>query len=277
MTTATIEVSAPVVPTTTAPRRSRLDRVRHQVRYDLLVMTRNREARFFTFALPVLMLLLFVAIFGNQSFHLGGRTYPGSTYYVANQLVFGIVDAAMMTTAVAVVGYRELGVLKRRRATPQPAWVLIVSRALVAVCTSLLLAGLLLVLGGAVFGVGVPMRALPSLVLALVVGAFAFCALGFAATSLIRTNESAMPTVMGLALPLFFISGVFVPWFLIPSWLRSIAEVFPVRHLAAATTATLTSTGGAAFRPVDLAIVAAWGIAALAVAARRFTWSPRAA
>ena len=37
-----------------------LRRLRHQVRYDLLVLVRNREARFFTFALPVLMLVLFV-------------------------------------------------------------------------------------------------------------------------------------------------------------------------------------------------------------------------
>jgi ABC-2 type transport system permease protein len=275
MTVTTVAIPVPAA-AAGATRRSRLGRVWHQLRYDWLVMMRNREARFFTLALPVLMLLLFVAIFGNEEFEVGSRSFPGSTYYVANQVVFGIVDAAMMTTAVAIIGYRELGILKRRRATPQPAWVLVVSRALLGVLMSLVLAGVLIAVGGAAFGIGVPLRTVPALVAAITVGAFSFCALGFAASTIVRTNESATPTMMGLTLPLFFISGVFVPWFMIPSWLRGIAEVFPVRHLAALTMEAFTSASGSGFRLGDLLVVAAWGLGGLVVAARRFKWAPQA-
>ena len=247
-------------------------RVRHQLHYDLLVLVRNKEARFFTIALPVLMLVLFVSIFGNEIFEVGDRSYPGSTYYVANQLVFGIVDAGLMTTAVTIVGFREAGILKRRRATPQPAWVVVASRALVGILGASALFAVLLAVGVVAYGVELPLRVVPALLLALVVGGFACCSLGFAASTAIRRIESATPTIMAMTLPLFFISGVFVPWFLVPTWLRDVALLFPVRHLAAATTEALTSSSGAAVRWLDLAVVAAWGVAGLVIATRRFRW-----
>lgn len=273
MTAVTAAIDA--APAATRVPKTRLRRVAHQLKYDLLITTRNREARFFTIALPVLMLVLFVAIFGSSNFEIGGRHFRGATYYVANQLVFGMVDAAMMTTAVALINLREAGVLKRRRATPQPAWVVVVSRALVGIVIATTLAAVLVAVGAIAYGVRVPLHAVPALVVSLIVGAFAFCALGFAASTAVRSVEGATSSMMAMTLPLFFISGVFVPWFLVPNWLRAIALVFPVRHLAAASIAAFTSGDVSAWRPVDLAIVAAWGVAGLVVASRRFRWSPR--
>jgi ABC-2 type transport system permease protein len=40
--------------------------IAHQTRYDLLTFARNRQARFFTVLLPVLFLVIFVSVFGNQ-------------------------------------------------------------------------------------------------------------------------------------------------------------------------------------------------------------------
>ena len=61
----------------------------------------------------------------------------------------------------------------------------------------------------------------------------------------------------------------------LPTWLVDVADVFPVRHLAAALlTAYSPHTRGAGFAAVDLLVVAAWGIAGLFVALRRFSWLP---
>ncbi len=77
------------------------------------------------------------------------------------------------------------------------------------------------------------------------------------------------------ALPLYFISGVFVPEDQIPSLLRAIADVFPIRHLAVAMLTPCTHSQGTGIAARDLLIVAAWGVAGLAFAARAFQWSPR--
>jgi ABC-2 type transport system permease protein len=77
-------------------------------------------------------------------------------------------------------------------------------------------------------------------------------------------------------LPLYFISGVFIPVSQLPHWLVDVAGVFPVRHLAAALlTAYNPHTPGAGFSGTDLLIVAAWGVGGLALALRRFSWLPR--
>lgn len=273
VTEAVVTMPGTSVGTRTA-HRTPVSLVVHQFRYDLKIFWRNRQARFFTLALPVGMLMLFVAIFGRDSYLLSGHGVRGSTYYLANLVGFGTVDAAMMSMAVGIVMTRESGVLKRRRATPQPAWVIVVSRALAGIVTSFVLAALLLLLGRFAYSVSVPLHSLAALALAIAVGTFAFCALGFAASGLIRNVDAAQPVMMGVTLPLFFISGVFVPWPFIPPWLRTVAEIFPVRHMAQAVLAPLAPGTGTGVRTVDLAVTAAWGVVGLAVAARTFRWTP---
>ena len=247
----------------------------HQIRYDAIVHLRNRQARFFTIALPIGMLVLFASIFGTSNFGPNNHYIPASTYYVATQIAFGAVDAAFMSLAAYIVSTRESGVLKRRRATPQPAWTIVASRAVTAVGTSIVVSLALLVIGRLGFGASIPARSLLPLGVTVLVGSFTFCCLGFAVSSLVNSVESAQPVVMASSLPLFFVSGVFIPWALIPHWLQYVAVVFPVRHFAAAALAPLTSVTGAGWRPWDLAVVLAWGLIGMIVASRRFGWAPR--
>jgi ABC-2 type transport system permease protein len=246
------------------------------VRFDTRALLRDRQARFFTIAMPVGFLVLFVAIFGNGWVRVGGHPVRTSTYYVANLTAFGIVDSAFMALAVGLVAARETGVLRRRQATPQPPWVVVSARSVTCVATTASIAVLLLALGRVAYGATVPLSALPALALAVLVGCATGCALAFAATSTVRSNDSAQPVVMGITMPLFFISGVFVPWALVPSWLRHIAEVFPIRHLSVALLTPFVQTAGNnPWSLTDLVIVGAWGVGGLVVAVRSFRWAPR--
>jgi ABC-type uncharacterized transport system permease subunit len=72
------------------------------------------------------------------------------------------------------------------------------------------------------------------------------------------------------------VSGIYVPETLFPHWLRDVAQVLPIRPLAAAMGAAFdpVTNGGRTFAWTDLGIVAAWGAAAAFFAARRFSWLP---
>ena len=48
-----------------------------------------------------------------------------STYYVPGLIAFAIMAASFVKLVITIVAQREAGVLKRRRARPVPAWVLI--------------------------------------------------------------------------------------------------------------------------------------------------------
>ena len=240
-------------------------------------MLRNRQAQFFTLVLPVLFLAIFASIFGGTSHTVkvaGGRIHT-SVAYVPGIVTLGIIAAAFINLVISVTAQREAGVLKPRRATPVPAVALIAGRALTSVVTALGCTVVLLGIGWIAFGAHVPARTAPALALAVVVGAVSFCCLGYAVASVIHDQDAAQPVTQAVMLPLYFISGVFVAVSALPGWLVDIADVFPVRHLAAALlTAYNPHTRGAGLAGTDLLIVAVWGAAGLVIALRRFSWLP---
>jgi ABC-2 type transport system permease protein len=243
----------------------------HQTRYDLLTLARNRQARFFTLALPVIFLVIFVSVFGNDL--LGPEHTKASTYYVPGIAALAVLTASFSNLVISITAQRELGVLKRRRATPVPASVLVGGRALTALVVSVLVTSVVIAVGSLGYGVHVEAGELGALALSVAVGSLALACLGYAASSAIGSADAAQPTVLAITLPLSFISGVYIPSLRLPSGLQQIAEVFPLQHLVAAMSrGFLPGAGGVAWG--DLAFVAAWGLAGLALALRRFRWTP---
>jgi len=250
--------------------------VAHQARYDLLAFARNRQSRFFTVVLPVLFLIIFVSVFGNH--RIGQTGVKASTYYVPGISALAVIAGSFVNLVISVTAQRESGVLKRRRSTPVPAWVLIAGRALTAIVVALGVMTVVLLLGRFAYGVKLPVSTLPGVVLTAVVGAVTFCCLGYALTTVIQSADAAQPMVQAIMLPLYFISGVFIPNVNLPSWLRHVAEVFPVQHLADGLHHAFDPFAhGSGIVWSDIGVLVLWGVAGLGVALRRFRWTPAVA
>ena len=250
--------------------------VGHQLRYDLLAFFRNGQARFFTLALPVTFLLIFATVFSDKTVPVPGGVIHTSVYYVPAIIALGIIQAAVSNLAISVTTQRESGILKRRRATPVSAGALITSRALTAVAVSLVMTVVLALIGWFAYSAHVPAGHAAALVVTVLVGAASFGALGFALTTIIRDADSAQPIIAAITLPLYFISGIFLAATLLPHWLLNVASVFPVRPFQQALLSAYSPySPGSGFAGLDLLIVAAWGVAGLLIAARRFRWTPQ--
>jgi len=250
--------------------------VAHEFHFDLRCFWRNTQSRFFTLALPVLFLVIFSSIFHNSKATVPGGTLSESVYYVPGIIAFGVIAAAFSNLALTVVRYREMGIYKRRRATPVRTSAVIGGRALVAVLTALAITVVLLAIGWVVYKAHIPGRTAPVFILDVVLGAIVFCCLGFALAAFIKDAEAAQPVVQAIILPLCFISGVFIPVAVLPTWLADIGKVFPVHALAAALLAAYNPhTLGSGLSWTDLGILLAWGVAGLFVAVRRFSWLPK--
>lgn len=244
-----------------------------QVRADLIAFSRRPETLFFTVFLPVIFLVLFEAIFGDQRVPHAGGEVSQSTLQVPAFMTMGIISASFVALAITVVNRRETGLFKRVRGTPAPAWVLIVGQVMTSLVIAILMVVVMLVLGRLAYGVVVAASDLPWLVLGVLVGAAAFSCLGMMLASLTPSTEAAPPLANVVVLPLYFISGVFVPVASLPDWLGSIAGWLPVAPLVATLTWPYAPDGSAPWR--DLALVVAWGLVGLVVAARLFRWMPR--
>ena len=251
--------------------------VGHQARYDLRAFRRNTRARIFTLAVPVVLLLILVSLFRGGTVKAGGVIVNIAAYYVPHIAAMAIVGAGLINLLITIVAKRESGSLKRRRATPVPAWVLIAGDATTSVVSSVLIVAVLVAIGSIGFGLDVTGAALGLAAVETVIGAAAFCCLAYALSGLVATAESAGPMAQLSTLPVYFISGIYIPDNVLPHWLLDIANVLPVRPLAVALQAAFVpaTNGGQRFALVPLLIVIAWGVAGLIVAVRTFSWVPK--
>jgi ABC-2 type transport system permease protein len=247
----------------------------HQFRYDQKIFWRNPASVFFTVMFPVMFLVLLGVIVNGETIHSRGGI-DATTYFIPGVITLAVVSATMVNLAMTLTILREGGILKRLRGTPLPSWVFIAGRIGNAIVTALLMFVLVTALGRLLFGVPVPWSRLGALVVTLAVGSASFCALGVALTTIIPSRESAPAITNMIVFPLYFLSGVFIPESEIPSGVLHVADAFPVRHLFDALLAGFDpTTAGAGFQLGNLAVVAAWGLAGLALAVRRFRWEPR--
>jgi len=249
----------------------------HQYRYDQRQFWREPASVFFTVAMPLIFLVLFVAIFGNDRTEVGDHLINSSTYYVPAILALSLINATFVNLTIWLTISRERGQLKRVRATPAPAWVIIAGRSLTAVAVAAVMVVIVCLFGALLYGVELPTTTLPGVLLAIVVGVFSLAALGFAAAALVPSENAAPPMANVIVLPLEFISGIFVPSEQIPDWMDSIAAVFPVKPLFdALLTGFDPTTTGVGIDWGDLAVLGAWGLAGVVLALRFFRWAPYA-
>lgn len=246
----------------------------HQFRYDQKVFWRNPASVFFTVLFPVIFMVIFNLIFGNDYIEeLGLNT---STYYVPAIITLAVVGATTQSLAINLTEDRERGLLKRVRGTPLPTAAFVAGRVGNSLVISVLMVALVAFLGRVAYDVTLPTGTIPGILVTLVVGAFAFSCIGFALTTIIPSEDAAPAVTNATVLPLYFISGVFIPESEIPDGVLRVADLFPIRHFFEAFyTAWDPSTTGTGIEWGDLAVVAAWGLAALAIAAWRFRWEPR--
>jgi ABC-2 type transport system permease protein len=250
----------------------------HQIRYDLKVSLRNPRARFGTLIFPIILLVVFNGAFGSGHTTLDGTRITLARFYVPGIIAMTLVVGSYATLVQSITTLRETGVLKRRRATPVPAGFLIASQAIATVVVVAIATTLLLVIAKLGYSIGFGPSAIGAIACIIVVGTIACACVAYLVSGLIGSPEAAMPVVQASMLPLWFLSGVFIPTNNLSGALRTIGKIFPVEHIANSLhLASIHGSFGGAISASDVLILAAWAIAAAAVAAWRFSWLPSTA
>ncbi len=250
--------------------------VLRQVRFTNKAFWRNPAAAFFTFAFPLLFLVIFTTLFGSADITINGHDVSVATFYITGIAAFSVITACYTNIAMSLTFARDLGVLKRVKGTPLPGWAYLVGRMLHAVGIAILLVAICLVFGMLLYDAELPTSSIPAFIVTLAVGAACFSALGMAVTTIVPNADAAPAIVNATILPLLFVSDVFIPLQDPPAWLDLAGKIFPVRHFSEAMQEVFfPSAGSAGFAVTHLAVLAAWGGLGLLVAIRRFSWEPR--
>lgn len=84
-----------------------------QVRYENRAFWRNPVAAFFTVVFPLMFLVIFNLLFGNNPIRVEGGIINTSTFYVPAIVAFSVVSACFTNVAIGVTAARDQGLLKR--------------------------------------------------------------------------------------------------------------------------------------------------------------------
>ena len=114
-----------------------------------------------------------------------------------------------------------------------------------------------------------------SLVLALLLGAATFAALGLAVTALVRSAEGASAVINVIYLPMAIISGTFFTPKTYPSFLEAIANVLPLTYFTRLTREVMVRDRHLWTDWHAILVVLVWGVIGLIAALRGFRWQPR--
>ena len=242
------------------------------------IFWRTPVAAFFTLVFPILMLVLFTAIFGNDAFDTVYGRVNSSQFYTPGLAVFAAASSTYTGIGINLASRRELGILKRVRGTPLPSWAYLGGVVLSAVWIAALGVAAMVVLGVAAYGVNVEASKVPAMLLSFAVGAASFAALGLALASVARSVSMAAPIANATLLPVAFISNIFVPLGTeAPRLLEIAGDLFPLKHFGLAFGEAMSPLSEApAIEWHRLGVLLLWLAAGAAVAAWKFSWDPPA-
>jgi ABC-2 type transport system permease protein len=252
---------------------SPLAQLLRQVRAQLVTFWRTPIALFFTILLPLVMLVLFNALFGDNTVETDQGLWPVNQFYAGGLAAFTAVSATYTNLANMVPIRREEGVLKRWRGTPLMPSVYLAGFVGSAIVLAVIGALIMLTMGVVAYDLEIEAAKVPAMVITFLVGVFAFSALGLAVAAFVPNARSAAAVANATILPLGFVSNVFIPIEDPPQWVETVGNIFPLKPFVVSFQDTLNPLVEApAFDWRSVSYVALWGVAGAIVAVRYFKW-----
>jgi ABC-2 type transport system permease protein len=195
---------------------------------ELKLFVREPISLVFTFAFPLVVLVVLFGVFGSQPQYAFNDARPDD-YYLASYTAVVIAAVSLVALPVHVATYRERGVLRRLRASSVPAVGVLAAQVVVALV--LVTGGTLVLLAAGILAYDTN---LPDQPRATLVGfglsAVAFLAVGFLLGSLTRTARSAQAVGMLVFLPMWLLSGAGPPREVLSDGLRVVGDLLPLTY-----------------------------------------------
>ncbi|MCU0484248.1 MAG: ABC transporter permease [Chloroflexi bacterium] len=273
--TASAGASGP--PAITVERPGPVSLVRDQAAYAAREMWRSRAMLVIVFVLPLTWLVLVGIVAGNDAVD-EARGIRVMQFVTPLAAVMGILFAAYPPVANSLALAREQRILKRLGGTPLPAWAYLLGRTVGATIVALAAVALALLVGVLAYDVQVVWRTLPATIVTIAAGIVSLAMLGLAVGALAPSAAVAQAFAMASAVGVTFLSGMFMIGSEPPAVLDAIAGFLPVQPLADALQEQFNPLAtGSGWDLRALALMGAWGLAGLLVAAWALRREPAAA
>jgi len=235
-----------------------------QTKSQLLGRLRLPAFSVLSIGLPVMFFALFNAIFGGQ------RMAPGVSsgdFILVSYAVYAVANVMVFNFGIGIANERSRKLDLLQRAMPLPPLVASVAQVIAAVAFALIALLLLFVYAFVIGGVRLGALTWLDLVWRLLVGCLPMLGLGMAIGYGVGANTA--PAVVNVVyLPMAFLSGIFIPFAVLPKFIQNIGQVLPLYHYGQLAWIVLDHGVASESTVRALLWLAGWSVVLFAVAIR---------
>ncbi len=192
---------------------------------ELKLFAREPFAVIFTFAFPLIVLVVLTGSFQPDDVAFGGAR--PSDYYLASYVGVVIAAVGLIAVPVHVATYWERGILRRFRASSISPWMTVGAQIVVGLLMAVVGGVALMSVGRLVYDAKFPDAPWLAL-LGFVVSAFAFLGFGVLLGVITRNARAAQALGMLLFFPMWLLGGAGPPPDVMSSGMRAISGVLPL-------------------------------------------------
>ncbi len=198
------------------------------IKTETLLFVRDFFGFFFTFAFPVLMLLLFGSIYGNDpSPYFNGQGSMDVSVPGYSAMIIGVTG--LMAFPLTISGYKESGIYKRFDASPCGKGLIITAQIIVNFIMTLAGFCLLFVVGKLFFHIRVGGSA-TAIAFSLLLSMGAIFSLGFFFTAIAPTEKICSLFCYVSYFVMIFLSGSTMPRMMLPEGIQRFSRILPLTH-----------------------------------------------
>jgi ABC-2 type transport system permease protein len=241
---------------------------------ELKLFVRDPMTMVFTFAFPLVVLVVLAGVFGNTpeiDDETGEPVFRGvgpTNYYVPAYIALTIASVGLIALPVRIAGYRELGVLRRYRASSAPLASVLGAQVVTMLLLTAVGSTLLIVLGFVAYDISSP-ESTGLVALGFLLVAVSFSAIGLLLGAVMPSARAAQGIGLVLFFVMMFLCGAGPPRDVMSSGMQVVGDWLPMTY---AITVLQDPWLGFGWDAAGSAIVFAVAIACGAAALRFFRW-----
>jgi len=193
-------------------------------------------------------------------------------YMTPGLLGWAVAMSAAFGASMTLVTWRQKKILRRLRLAPVSTGTVVSARVIVSIGIALLQLAIFIGIASLPY-FGLQLTGSWWMAIPLVVAAtLAFLSIGLLAGAWTKTPEAASAVTNLIILPMAFLSGSFFPLDNAPQWLRTLSEVFPLKHLNDSMLDVMVRGEGPASALPTLGLLLGFALVVSLIATRLFRW-----
>jgi ABC-2 type transport system permease protein len=237
------------------------------IRADFTALLKNGRGLILSILLPFAMLVATAST--KTTDHLGGPLF-----IIGLCIAYGLAGTSIMGYALAVARDREKGVFQRLRVTPAPTWTIMGSRLAIQCITNLIIAVIVLVVGGRIHHLSLTVGQYGLVLLVSILGGAVFLSIGQALVGLIKSADTINAASRILFIGLVFL-GLFGESGVLGSTWASFARWTPVGAVMTLFAGVLKLSAWDRRASLSLLVCVGYIVVFGAIGIRWFRWDAR--